>query len=223
MGSDETRATCNEKPHRAFPLGGVVTSFRRWVPAFRAVRPTLDKYSVSLHAATDAEPCLQGGRRPRPLSTTPPTVPRANISTAPPSTANSEPESPGEERARMTLFAAPRGAAALPPRPSRLEWAGRVAVREPGRGGPPELCEPMPAPKRPSVELAAEEAPAPVCLACARGSAYSLAAGEPGSMFTRVLVRQRPTAQLLLPAWRAIPSSHTGQPPHARDENRRIV
>jgi hypothetical protein len=82
------------------------------------------------------------------------------------------------------LFAGSRGATALPPPPFRFEWAERLVVREAERDPSLELCEPMPAPKRAPDEPPPEEGPAPVCLACARGRAYSLAAGEPGSMCT---------------------------------------
>jgi hypothetical protein len=165
----------------------VVRAFGGRYPFFEPTTPKLDEFSVRLHATRGhgcrASSYREGADR-RPLNTTPPTVPKASISTAPPSTANSEPEPPDEECVGAASVADPRGARAALPAPPLAGWAGMFDVRDPECGAAPELRGPMPAPKRAPEERPPGEGGAPVCLACERGSAYSLAAGEPGSICT---------------------------------------
>jgi hypothetical protein len=121
----------------------------------------------------------------------PPNAPSTRIATPPPSSASSELslEEAGERSARST--AAGRGAAGRGVR----GWVGttRDASWRTPRGAlsglglacpdPPEPGGLIPAPNS-AVESAAWPGAAPVCLAWLIGSAYSFAAGDPGSACT---------------------------------------
>jgi hypothetical protein len=143
------------------------------------------------------------------LRTVPPNPPRTRIATAPPSSARLEPLPP-EEAGELDTCSTEEGRAACRPavltppaleaRPARTALALPEGEGDdpPARGGPiPDLAVPegegddpparggpIPAPKSGPDELPRAEDWEPVCRARFRGRAYSLAAGEPGSMWT---------------------------------------
>jgi hypothetical protein len=126
------------------------------------------------------------------LRIVPPNPPRTRIATPPARSARIEPSPPDEPPCELDARSTEEGSAACgpavlaPPAPEARPEPTALAVPEPEREGddPPAPGGPIPAPKSGADELPLEEDWAPVCLARFRGSAYSLAAGEPGSIWT---------------------------------------
>src|SRR5579863_5884045 len=146
-------------------------------------------YQESHHAPSE-------DRRTR-LITTPPAHPRSRTAIAPPSRASSDP-SPEPSCAAMPRLVAPsdaRGPLDGELSPERRCGSRRLSKPAPSRacepapltvtGEPWERAPPMPAPNSDVDALApAPPPPPPICRAWFRGSAYCLAAGEPGSTWT---------------------------------------
>jgi hypothetical protein len=119
----------------------------------------------------------------------PPNAPRMRIATAPPRSVSSDPSPPEEARelaARSAIAGTEvRGSDGAAPEAPRRTPCGVLPTADLARPDPPEPGGLIPAPNRAAEPvLALPEVLAPVCLAWFRGSAYSLAAGEPGSTWT---------------------------------------
>src|ERR1035438_6980990 len=117
----------------------------------------------------------------------PPNPPRTRIATPPARSTRIEPPLPAEPVRELDALSTDEGIAAGRTgalAASALEPPTRPAARafpEPECDDPAAPGGPMPAPNRGPDGLPREAPSAPICLARLRGSAYSLAAGEPGS------------------------------------------